>query len=129
MNWQFCLGMHRALSEPSGSKGRPGLLEKPDLLKKHHVEYSHQEELTLRDLHLREVEEALVAHVALTATEKHLRAVLLLYAIIPARDKSQMFMNLELGCLCSRKKYVPIFKISKVNIIKSSRIRQCQNYS
>lgn len=63
------------------------ILEKCDLLEKHHVEYSCQEELTLRDLHLREVEEALIAHVALTATEKHLRAVLLLYAIIPAREE------------------------------------------
>lgn len=45
-----------------------------------------QQELTLGDLHLREVEEALVAHVPLTATEKHLRAVLLLYAVIPAGE-------------------------------------------
>lgn len=56
-----------------------------------------QEELTLRHLHLREVEEALVAHVTLTATEKHLRAVLLLYAIIPAGDKSKEFIQLQLG--------------------------------
>lgn len=53
------------------------------------MEYSCQEELTLCDLHLWEVEEAFIAHVALTATEKHLRAVLLLYAIIPATDESK----------------------------------------
>lgn len=77
-------------------------LEKCDLLEKQRVEYSCQEELTLCDLHLREVEEALVAHVALTATEKHVRAVLLLYAIVPGRGESKKFINLKLGSLISR---------------------------
>lgn len=78
-----------------------------------------QEELTLRDLHLREVEEALVAHVALTATEKHLRAVLLLYAVIPAGDKSREFIHLQLGCLCSKRNVCPLSNL-QINFVHLS---------
>lgn len=84
--------------------GKAGLWGKSELLEKQDVEHCCQEELTLRDLHLREVEEALVAHVALTATEKHIRAVLLLYAIIPAREKRKKFIHLQLVFLCPKKK-------------------------
>lgn len=41
----------------------------------------------MRDLHLWEIEKALIAHVAFTTAEEHFRAVFFLYAIIPIRDK------------------------------------------
>lgn len=58
-------------------------------------------ELTLRDLHFWEIEEAFIAHVAFTTTEKHLRAVLLLYAVIPVKDSNRKIINLKLGVFCS----------------------------